>query len=407
VAAAVAVDVAATWLLAGALGATNDLFPRWYGARAWLLDGLDPYSSQVDDGIRQAMGGAPGEGLGAFVFGFVYPGYVALLLAPLAVLPFRVAATIWLLAAQVAVCLGTALVWRMAGDPAPASPARPAGRAASLPLGVIAAAVLFPGSLLNLAFGQFAALVYLALAAGCWLLGRGRPRWAGVVVALALVKPSVALLPSAALLVHAVWWRRWRFALTWAVAVLLLLAASLVALPDWPAAFWRSTVDYARVASAMSAAGLLAAVVGPADPQGRALLTVLIGAGALAAAAWGWARSLRRPADTLGAAILAGSWLVPPLYEWNSLLLLAPLLLRLSPAATGRLARRLVWVCLGAAFLLSLVAVAARPFESRLLWPAIALFLWSLPAVPAGERQPGTKNVTERAGTSPSVPAAT
>ena len=60
VSAACIVDVVATWYLAAAMGTANDLFPRWYGARMWLLTGTDPFSSAVDDGIRAAMGGAPG-----------------------------------------------------------------------------------------------------------------------------------------------------------------------------------------------------------------------------------------------------------------------------------------------------------------------------------------------------------
>ena len=117
----------ATAALARAMGPFNDLFPRWFGTRAWLLQGLDPYGAEVNDGIRAALGGAPGEALGAFVFGFVYPGYVALLLLPLALLPLPWAATLWLLLAQGATGLGAWMAWHGAGGRRAPGAGRPGG----------------------------------------------------------------------------------------------------------------------------------------------------------------------------------------------------------------------------------------------------------------------------------------
>jgi hypothetical protein len=455
---AIALDVWATTLLAHAMGPANDLFPRWYGTRAWLLGGLDPYAPAVDEGIRRAMGGAPGEPLGAFVFGFVYPGYVALLLAPLALLPFSHAAPLWLLLAQAAIGTGAWCCWR-AYELERRWPA-------ATPLPALAAAVLFPASLVNLTFGQFAAIVFASVAGSWWLLVRHRPGWAGVVLALGLVKPSVALLPTAALLLWAARSGRPSYAGTrmlaaWLACAAALIVGSLLALPGWPQAFWRSTADYARVASASSAAGLLAAVLLRGTGWSSALheyLTPGLATGGIsilaAAAVWaGWRTRCRsgqlgcgRPerstpsADrctaghVLAAGALLGAWLVPPLYEWNSVLLLVPLLawLRSLPGAPAAplwgFPRRLGWRggavgsrapeggrrgCPGArpltagaliaASLLTLPAIARWPSESRLVWPLLVLVGWALAGVRA---YPGTKKTTRRAGTSPSSPAA-
>jgi hypothetical protein len=411
---ALALDVGATATLAGAMGTANDLFPRWYGARAWLLSGLDPYSPAVDDGIRTAMGGAPGEALGAFVFGFVYPGYVALLLVPLAVLPFQLAATLWLLMAQAAIVGSAILVQR-------AIKVELRRRTASSSLAVIAA-VLFPAALINLAFGQFAALVLLALAASWHLLAHGRLAWAGLALALALVKPSLALLPSAALLL---WAARHRdrgghLVRAWCIAVLCLGAASLLALPGWPVAFLRSSVQYAGVATAVSAAGLAARTVaehlGEPGRQAVPILTVAIASVATLAVLAGWQASRRQAGDALAAGVLLGSWLVPPLYEWNSILLLIPLLkladraghtfALFEPSPRGRSAFLVLGAlaALGLALGATLVAIALRPSESRLIWPFLALAAWGLPAL---ARYRGRKSATLRAGSSPSVATST
>src|SRR3712207_1804282 len=94
--AAAILDLAACAVLAARIAAANDLFPRWLGTRLWLFEGIDPYAPVAGAAMLAAMGSVPGGSDRPFVFGFVYPGYVALLLAPLAVLPFPAAGTIWL-----------------------------------------------------------------------------------------------------------------------------------------------------------------------------------------------------------------------------------------------------------------------------------------------------------------------
>ena len=396
-AAVCALDAVATWHLAAAMGPANDLFPRWYGARAWLLDGADPYGPAVDAGIRQAMGGAPGEALGAFVFGFVYPAYVALLLAPLALLPFQVAATLWLLLAQAGLGAGTALAWRARA----AETGRPAG--STLP--ALLVALTFPGSLANVVFGQFAALVYASLVLAWWLAVRRRDIPAGVALALAAVKPSLALLPVLALLAWALASGRRRLVAAWVTTTGALLAGSLAALPAWPAEFWRSTLDYARVASATSAAGLLANLLtGRLDAPWPAIASATVSLCAMLAIIAGWLQSPRWAGDALAAGILAGAWLIPPLYEWNSVLLLVLIVQWLQTLQRGRAgAYRRLAVTTGLLCLAGLItlAVALRwPYGSRAVWPAIVLAGWALRG-----RYLGSQRVTARAASSPSLPA--
>jgi alpha-1,2-mannosyltransferase len=356
------------------------------------------------------MGAAPGEALGAFVFGFVYPGYVALLLAPLALLPFGVAATVWLLLAQAATGGGAWLAWNAAGRDRPdAVPAR------ATP--ALLVALLFPASLYNLAFGQFAALVFAALAGAWYLLahpdGAGpRRAWpAGALVALAAVKPSLALLPGGALLLWCLWRRRWGVLAAAGAGLALLLGASLWLLPGWPADFWRSTVDYARVAGATSASGVVAGLLGRgagapqvAAPPGLAAGVAVLATGAVCA---GWAASPRRPGDALAGGVLLGAWLVPPLYEWNSVLLLLPLLGWLRSLA----GRRALPLAAGGVLLAGAATVPLLlrwPYETRALWPALVLAGWTAAAL-AGRaaRYRGTKTATLRAGSSPSSAALT
>ena len=365
--AAIALDVWACAQLAARVGATNDFFPRWLGTRLWLERGWDPYGAQTTAAISAAMGEAPLGGE-RFVFGFVYPGYVALLLAPLAILPFAAAATIWLLLGQ-ACCIGGALLaWRAAE--------RQDSLPRANPLGALLAAALFPAVVLNELFLQFAALVLLALAAGWWLAVNGRPRLGGAVLALAAVKPTLGVAPAIAL-AATIGRERRRLAVSGGAAVGVLIFASLVVLPGWPAAFANSTLDYAQAARPRSASALAAAIVPVA---GAAVLVLAIAVVAGAAIVTGWLRSRRLPGDALAAGALVSTWLVPPLYEWNSvvlLLVLVPWLRRLRERGPGTLA-------MGVAALLCASATTAAlytrwPSEPRLLWPLLALMVYVVP----------------------------
>src|SRR5205085_4908759 len=87
-------------------GQDTDLYPRWYGLRELLLHGRNPYGDDVSreiaaqiwffDGHVSAPGSGPATPLEA-IYGFLYPLPGALLLAPLALMPYAVAFTVWLL----------------------------------------------------------------------------------------------------------------------------------------------------------------------------------------------------------------------------------------------------------------------------------------------------------------------
>jgi hypothetical protein len=236
-----------------------------------------------------------------------------------------------------------------------------------------------------------------------------------VLLALAAVKPSLALLPAGALLLWCARRRRWSVLWGAAGAVALLAGTSLLLLPGWPADFWRSTADYARVARATSAAGLVAGLLarhaGGPDAVAPPALTAGVAALAVAAVCAGWVASPRRAGDALAGGVLLGAWLVPPLYEWNSVLLLLPLsgwLRSLAGArhpATRALPLAVAGVLLAGAATVPLLL--RWPYETRVLWPALVLAAWTATALVRRGRYRGVSTETLRAGSSPSPAALT
>ena len=381
---ALLLDIIATNRLAIALGPASDLFPRWVGARAWVIEHLDPYGAGVTSTVRSAMGEALGwDGTadsGAFAFGFVYPGYVALLLAPLAVLPFPVASTIWLLIAQASVVGTVWLVWHTPHPIAPdenalrfthpstwplidirfASPVRLHDANRGLVITIVLA-ILWPPVIYNLIFGQFAALATFAIATAGWTTARHHDRFAGTILPISLVKPQLALIPVTLWVAGqmTLWFRpkvpvdlpspglaspriasdqrrqggrndtsNWHGIDAFTVTVGAVGAASLVALPHWPGAFLNDLNGYAVTARATTTIGIIASVI-TSQPIANAFIQAILIGVVLTTVFLAPGPSARTRHSLLPAGILISTWMVPPVYEWNhvvGLLILVPLI---------------------------------------------------------------------------------
>jgi glycosyl transferase family 87 len=225
-------------------GNFSDLYPQWIGARELLLHGRDPYSPEV---TRQIQEGYYGRALDPNKPGdpedqqaFAYPVYVVFYLAPTIRFPFEtvrrgffwvllgltlVTVWLWLGVLRYAVPLGTKLIFM----------------------------VLTIGSLTvmqGLKLQQLTLLVAAMCAAGVALLVAGRPIVAGVVLALATIKPQLVL---PLLLWLALWSlgdlrRRYRWVVSFLIVMTILCVASELLLPHWIVRFWHAVVAYRQYA---------------------------------------------------------------------------------------------------------------------------------------------------------------
>jgi hypothetical protein len=327
--------------LAEVRGQETDLFPRWYGLRQLFLTGRSPYSDEVSREIAaqtwflalnlpQAGPVQPIER----VFGFLYllPG--ALLLAPLALLPYPAALAVWLLGV---LAMLPAAAWLVVDAAAPRLPRASPVRLLALLLGLL----IFP-TLANLALAQPAPAVAFLVALAAWLWtrpGRGRAEAAGVALAAATaLKPQLLVLATPLWLAAGVRdWRRGdgragRFLLgALGGAGALTLAASAL-LPSWPIEFLRAARHYPEAISAAPAVLIGWQWV---LPEGPALAAAVLAAVAgVLWAAHGWWQGVPVP-QALARTLVATALAIPPAWETNAVILLVPL-----AAALARLGAR-------------------------------------------------------------------
>ncbi len=221
-------------------GNLSDLYPRWLGTRELLLHHRNPYSAEVTREIQSGYYGRPLDPDRADdpkdQQGFAYPVHVVFLLAPTIRLPFPLvqAGFRWLL---VILTLASVSLWL-----------RALGWRRSTTVTAI---------LVVLTFGSYAVvqgiklqqltLVVSALLAGCGAaLVAGYFSLAGFLLALATVKPQLALPVAGWLVLWALsnWRSRQTFFWSFSLTIAILLAASEHVLPGWVRQFSDAVVAY-------------------------------------------------------------------------------------------------------------------------------------------------------------------
>jgi hypothetical protein len=299
-------------------GNLSDLYPRWLGARELWLHGRNPYSADVTREIQAGYYGRPLDPQRPNDPGdqqaFAYPVYVTFLLIPTLRLPFEVVrgAFTWFLL----VLTGVSVLWwlRMLRW-------RPGWA-------ITSAAVLltlgsFPG-LQGARLQQLSLLVAALMAASSALLVGGQLFAAGVILAIATIKPQLVVLLAFFFLLWAVseWQKRrgfvWGFLFT--LAGLCLGAQWL--LPRWIAYFWQALREYQQYTGGQSRLDVL---LGPVLGKSAAV-AILTGVGLVSF------RFRRLPASdrvfqlVLVTVLTATLLVVPSFAPYNQLLLLPAIL---------------------------------------------------------------------------------
>jgi len=223
-------------MLPGTHAADSDLYAPWFGTRA-ALHHQNPYSAAVTREIQIGVyGQALPPGSGRDPQAFVYPAYIVFLLGPFTLLP-------WPAVYRGAAVLGPFVIAASAWAWLRLCRCRYEPRAA---LAAIVLVLTSWPAVWSCYSRQPSMFVAAALAFSLLLYSRGGDVAAGVLLALATIKPHLVLLPSIWLLLQAVAHRRSRFVVAFVVALLLLMAGSLLLLPHWIPDWIRATLDYSR-----------------------------------------------------------------------------------------------------------------------------------------------------------------
>ena len=280
------------WFLNGPYGPYRwtgmDFVPFWTGARA-MLSGASPYSAAAANTTQQLAYGGPAMNLDPLMFG--YPAWIFLVIAPFAILPLKWAVATFaglLLAALLNLYFFFARQWDKNNL---------RSLAIWAPILVISG---LPFVVISITRGQLGYLGLFALFLSRRLWSR-HPFWAGVALSLALVKPTVTVLPTAGFLLWAFLERDWQYWLGFSLSMLILTGSSILAIGNWIPDY----LDVLRVSGGLEPLWSLKALAAPWNVLYAAVFT------AIAGLALARSRQTKDPQPWLSASILSGIALFP------------------------------------------------------------------------------------------------
>ncbi|HET7205341.1 MAG TPA: glycosyltransferase family 87 protein [Terriglobales bacterium] len=308
-------------------GNLSDLYPRWLGTRELLLHGRDPYSSDVTREIQAGYYGRPLDRSRTTdptdQQGFAYPVYVVFLLAPTVYLPFAVVQAIfrWILVAAVALSVWLwlrALSWSLTRT--------------EVLIWIVLAIGSFP-AVQGIKLQQLTLLVCALIAAATAALVTGNLITAGILLAIATIKPQLVGIFASWLLLWVVsdWRARSRFAWSFLLTLAVLIVSGEVVLPGWIGNFRAAASDYWQYTG--GGKSLLDVILTPT--LGRVASAVII---VLLAAFWWRLRRQSTSSETFAASIALTSavtlMVIPTFAAYNQLLLLPAVMwiVRFTPA---------------------------------------------------------------------------
>ncbi|MGE5264043.1 MAG: glycosyltransferase family 87 protein [Acidobacteriota bacterium] len=297
--------------LTSRVSGANDFYSRWSGARALFLEGRDPYSSDVTQSIQLGMRGrlsTPEEDQVAFA----YPLYVAFLMLPLVALPYAQAQALWMAALVLAVVGGALVLSRLSR--VPMTPA--------LVLLITLGALFYYPSARAILLGQFAIISFLCLVLAAWAIQERQDLAAGVLLALATVKPQLASLLVPFVLAWGFRQRRWRLVGGAASTLLALVVLACFWIPTWPLEFWQGMVGYTNYIHVGAPVQTALSLVMPSDWVGPAALVAGMVLVVIAAAACLRSTDDIAPAFNLTAFVTA--WVAIRIGSSDQVLLLFP-----------------------------------------------------------------------------------
>lgn len=360
-------------------GNLSDLYPRWLGARELLLHHRDPYGTDI---TREIQTGYYGRPLDSSLpndprdqQAFAYPLYVVFLLAPTVTMPFFLVQKIFLIL-LIVLTVASVLLWLRA--------TRCNILSTSKLTWIVLAVGSFP-AIQGFKLQQLTLLVAALLAGSMAAIVDRRFAFAGILLALATIKPQLVLLPVVwlALWTFANWRERQRLFWSFSISMLALAGCADIVLPGWIREFRAASADYYRY----TGGGRSVLDVALTPVWGRALSVILIAVTLVFL--WRKRKAAEGTPDFSWsmALVLATTIVVIPMFApYNQLLLLPAAMLIVAVIRELWMANRIVrflTVATAATFLWPWAAAVMLSLGVPFLAPSTIQKAWAIPLFPS------------------------
>ena len=201
----------------------NDFFTFWLAGHL-VTQASSPYdTAQWVAGYHQFdIGYIPNPA-------FLYPLPLALLLAPLGILPFHTAYIVWVALIQLMIILSLALLLSLENNP----------RAKLFYIPLLAGIVLFRPTILTLTQGQVSGLFLFGMAWIAFLWKKGKWFLGGFLLGLLALKPNLGMLVIGLTAFWLIIQKRWMAIFGTLASGIFIFIAGLIANPEWISQYWQ------------------------------------------------------------------------------------------------------------------------------------------------------------------------
>lgn len=212
------------WMLDGPHGPYRwigmDFAPFWTGVRE-MFHGANPYSAETTLKIQDTVYGGPAMGEDPMMF--VYPAWLFILIAPFSLMPYKWAVILFAGTLLWAMFIFFYMLAESLGNK-------------NLLKQVIWFILLTIGSLpflvISVTKGQLGYLSLLALAMA-YQFRNTKPIVAGIFLGIALIKPTVCVIPISVFIIWSLLNKNWKLILSFFGFMIALLTSSLMAAGNW------------------------------------------------------------------------------------------------------------------------------------------------------------------------------
>lgn len=318
----------------------TDFLVHWVGART-LFRGETPYSDKVALEIQTLIYGRPARP-GEHEFRVAYPIYSALIFGPFALISdFDLARSLWMTFLEIVLLavffLSLKIVKWQPGH-------------ILLPLIFLFSLAWYHAArpLIN---GNAVAVVALLFVATLWAIESKREALAGIFLALATIKPHLALLPVIWSLLWMVNQRRWRFVGWFFGSLVVMVLAGMALVPAWPIQNLYEIMRYTSYNPPTTVGSALETwFPGFGKPAGWLLSLLLCGL-----LLWEWKCSFRSGflefTRVFAVTLVTSQWIGITTDPGNFIILTLPLVMVLQSLSRRRMGTLIVSITLGILFI--------------------------------------------------------
>lgn len=245
----------------------NDFLIHWVSARAYIQEGISPYSNVTTLKIQTAVYGRTAQP-GEHEMREAYPIYSILLFLPFALInEYNLARAVWMAVLETSVILTALLSLRLVR-----------WRPSPLILGAfLLFSVFWYHGLQPIITGDAVVLVGLGIVGTLLAIRSGQDELAGILLGLTTIKPHVVAL----FLIYVIYWaaihRRGKIIVWLLISVVLLGAVGMLLIPDWLSQNLRQILWYALYGPQGTLTAALSALMPGIGSRLGPVLSILVG----------------------------------------------------------------------------------------------------------------------------------